>query len=182
MIISPCKSPEIVIIGTCLSQTESLNCSPSAKSLFNNWLAKHSFNLIILDRAQYLPIVGEAWLFSIIPTTGPFQCIARLHHSSWNQLFCCGKDLTRSALNGKDLNTAISLARDRIEWKRLRPSNRCYLSLPDICETPFGDSVLKRQWKSFSSFYCLHSFLCGWTSYPVHFQRVGESASWDTRR
>ncbi len=28
-------------------------------------------------------------------------------------------------LNGKDVNTAISLARDRIEWKKLRPSNRC---------------------------------------------------------
>ncbi len=25
----------------------------------------------------------------------------------------------------KDVNTAISLARDRIEWKKFRPSNRC---------------------------------------------------------
>ncbi len=47
-----------------------------------------------------------------------------------------------------------------------------YPSLPPICETPFGDSVLPRQWNSFSSFYCVHSFLCGCTSYPVHFQRV----------
>ncbi len=57
-----------------------------------------------------------------------------------------------------------------------------YPSLPAICETPFGDSVLPRQWKSFLSFYCVYSFLCGCTSYPVHFQRVRESVSWDTRR
>ncbi len=28
-------------------------------------------------------------------------------------------------LNVKDVNAALSLARDRIEWKKLRPSNRC---------------------------------------------------------
>ncbi len=56
-----------------------------------------------------------------------------------------------------------------------------YPSLPAICETPFGDLVLPRQWNSFSTFYYVYSFLCGCTSYQVHFQRVGDSASRDTR-
>ncbi len=50
-----------------------------------------------------------------------------------------------------------------------------YASLWAICETPFGDSVLPRQWNSFSSFYCVNSFLRACTSYTVHFQRVGRA-------
>ncbi len=44
------KFPKLSLSETCLSQTESLYCSRSAKSLFNNWLVKESLNLIILDR------------------------------------------------------------------------------------------------------------------------------------